>query len=301
MKALKPGSIIEIIAPAGKINVPAELPIVENLIKSWGFTPRFGKHLLSDHAFLSNSTELRFDDLQQALYTPDSEVLWCYRGGSGCAELLPLLAKLAPPAKQKIILGLSDITALLIFLHEHWQWQTFHAPCARQFSNDNLSADSKRLVKSLFLGELHEITIDDLTPLNSLANKPFALNAEIIGGNLAVISHLLGTPYQPHPVSKILLLEDINEPAYKIRRMLTHLTQTGIFNEVKAIIFGEFITDNENEKLLISIELHEFAKIQSVPVLQTKLVGHGNKNYLLPFGKSAELLNHKMTITLPTN
>jgi muramoyltetrapeptide carboxypeptidase len=294
MKVLNATPIIDIIAPAGRIKSPAEIPAVENRIKQWGFQPRFGKNVFGDHSFLSNTTEKRFQDLKNALYATDAKVIWCYRGGSGCAELLPLLTTLPPPLQEKIFLGFSDITSLLIFLHEKWGWNTYHGPGARQILPGILEPPSLEAIKNLFLHNLAEVWIDDFAPINTIAQKPFEITAPIIGGNLAVIAHSLGTPYQPNPANKILLLEDVNEQAYKIRRMLTQLTQAGLFSNIQALILGNFLCNNDEEKDWINTELVEFAAQQIFPVLQTCSIGHGKQNALVPFGNPIILTHQKL-------
>jgi muramoyltetrapeptide carboxypeptidase len=281
MKPLKPNAVIDIIAPAGKIHLPADFSLIESTLQSWGYQARFGEYLLGNHPFLSNTTELRFEDLKNALYSEDSEAIWCYRGGSGCSELLPLLDKLSPPPISKLFLGFSDITSLLVYFTQQWGWTTFHGPGAKQIINDVIDAESLIKVQQLFKGEL-----SPLPPLISLNKFQDKISGELIGGNLSVIIHSLGTPYQIKTEHKILLLEDINESTYKIRRMLTHLTQANIFKNIKALIFGEFI---HPEIDLINQELQEFANKQSFPVYKTNFIGHGKTNYWVPFGERISL------------
>ena len=261
--------IVEVIAPSGKIKNPAEMEHVDNLLKSWGYQARFGKYLISDHPFLSNTTENRFKDLDAALHNPDSTIIWCYRGGSGASELLPFLAKAKKPHKQKIFLGFSDVTALHIFFTQQWGWTTYHGPGARQAAMNEIDAESIKRIKALFE--------------NNLIHPPLLnLSGKFTGGNLSIISSTLGTPYQIKTDNKILFLEDLNEPAYKIRRMLTQLNQAGLLEHIKALVFGDFIHNNPDEKKLIEQELKNFAQDKHIPIRMAAHIGHGKTNYIVP-------------------
>jgi len=280
-KTLSPNAIVDIIAPAGKVPLPAEkeLEAVEKLLKSWGYQARFGKHLLGDHPFLANTTELRFEDLKNALLAKDSEAIWCHRGGSGTIELLPLLESL-PPTSEKIFLGFSDITSLHTFFIQQWGWKTFHGPGARMATTNEIDEESILSVKNLFQGKL--TPIHDFKSLNSHALQ--AIKGEVVGGNFCTLIHAFGTPYQINPTNKILLLEDTNEPAYKIRRMLTQLTLSGILKNIKAIIFGEFTQKDEQQKKWLEEEIKIFAELQSFPVYRTLSIGHGQRDIVMPLG-----------------
>jgi muramoyltetrapeptide carboxypeptidase len=288
------GAMIDIIAPSGKVIDPATFQACEKIINSWGHQVFWGENILGNHSFLSNTVNHRFEDLKNAIYS-SSKVIWGYRGGSGAAELLPLLSTLSPPEKQKIFLGFSDMTSLHIFFTQHWNWTTFHGPGAKQLLNESIDDASLNSVKKLLQQRLnltqynvyHELQLNDY---NSAAkNTTESFSASITGGNLTVICHSLGTPYQMMTKNKILLLEDLNEPVYKIRRMLVHLTQAGIFENIKALILGEFIQQKINNVSETENELLEFSQTQSFPVYRTNRVGHGKQNWVVPFNTEVHL------------
>lgn len=296
INGLSPNDVIDIIAPSGRILDPDNLKRCESEINRWGYVVRFGKYLFSDHPFLSNTPENRWTDLHHALYdsSTTNKAIWIYRGGSGSAELLPYLSSLTPPPQQKIFLGFSDATSLHIFFTQQWNWITFHGPGAKQIIDNQINQVSIdnliQLFNKGFSPEHYNINQTlALESFNTLAEKkakPFT--ASLTGGNLTVISHGLGTPYQIKTDNKVLLLEDINEPAYKIRRLLTQLSQAGIFNNIKALILGEFIDsntkkENPKENFQINKELFDFSESQAYPVFKTPHIGHGNQNIVVPF------------------
>ena len=261
--------VVEIIAPAGKIKNPAELEHIDQMLKSWGYQARFGQYLLGEHAFLSNTAENRFKDLDTALRNHDSNIIWCLRGGSGASELLPYLSAAKKPSHAKLFLGFSDITALHLFFTQKWGWTTYHGPNARQTAMNEIDNESLKRVKNLFENTLIP------PPLLNLSGK-------FTGGNLSIIASTLGTPYQIKTDNKILFLEELNEPAYKIRRMLTQLEQAGLFAHIKALVLGDFMHNDSNEKKLIQTELEQFIKDKHIPTRVTSYIGHGKTNYIIP-------------------
>jgi len=294
----EPGSVIDVLAPSGKVVDPTTFQHCEMIINEWGYQVSWSKNIIGNHAFLSNTITNRFEDLKKALYSP-SKMIWPYRGGSGSAELLPLLSTLPAPKTQKIFLGFSDLTSLHLFFNQQWNWITFHGPVVKQLLNESLDVHSLILLKHFLqhgfdlknYNVYHELQLNDY---NSAAkNNHFNIQAPMTGGNLTVICHTLGTSNQIISDHKILLLEDVNEPAYKIRRMLTHLSQAGIFSKVKAVILGNFIEYNRSEPMKnydTEKELFEFSESQSFPVFKTDKIGHGKQNYVVPFNSTVQLI-----------
>ena len=257
--------MIDIIAPGGEIRDPSGMARLEAALSEWGYHARFGNHILN------NSLKSRLADIKTALYSPDSHIIWTYRGGSGASELLPELYKLAPPEKPKLFLGFSDITALHIFLIQQWGWTVYHGPGARQIADKLIDNESIDQVKLLF-------DTQQTKPL------PLPISGDIIGGNLSIISHSLGTPFQINTDHKHLLLEDVNEPAYKIRRMLTQLKQAGLFKSIKSLLIGEFSHKNPGQQILIQELLQNLQNTQldnTIPVYFAPYIGHGKTNYIV--------------------
>lgn len=281
--------IIDIIAPAaGKDSIREDLPKIADALNLWGYTARFGKHMVGSDPLSSNSNELRLADLKEALYNETSDIVWCYRGGYGCGELIPELAKLTPPKKQKLFIGFSDVTFLHIFLNQHWGWQTVHGPGARQTALKEIDENSQLAIQNILANRPTEFILNQVIALNDSAKKSNTLSGMLTGGNLAIISNTIGTPYQIDTKNKILLLEDINEPSYRVRRLLIHLKHAGLLTGLKAILFGYF----ENSDELINQELIRFASEQDFPVFQTDAIGHGKKNIAVGVGCSIELKTH---------
>ncbi|MFZ0219456.1 MAG: LD-carboxypeptidase [Candidatus Aquirickettsiella sp.] len=299
-QTLKKNSIIDIIAPAGGVADKSVIEKFKSLLESWQLIPRISFDLFAPDLLCANSDEKRFQQLKDALFNTDSHAIWCLRGGYGCTRLIPSLLKLNAPEKSKIFIGFSDITALHLFLQQKWHWQTLHAPTLNQVVHHLIAAENINELKKVIFGQLSELTYS----LKSY-HKPFHsldfIETTLTGGSLSLAQTSLGTNWQIETNHKILFLEDVNESAYRIDRMLQHLQQSGILSHIKALLLGDFTfpAKVEEEKKIQAV-LERFAKEQNFPVLRCPDIGHGKKNRSLPFGTPAllDLTNNQMTIKI---
>ena len=297
-QTLKKNSVIDIIAPASGV---ADISIVEKLksvLESWQLTPRISADLFGPDLLCANSDEKRFELLKDALFNTDSQAIWCLRGGYGCTRLIPYLLKLTPPEKSKLLIGFSDITGLHLFLQQKWHWQTLHGPTLNQVTHHLIVQENIDELKKVIFGQLTEL-IYLLAPYHKPNSRLDSIQAPLTGGSLSLVQTSLGTDWQIETKDKILFLEDVNEVAYRIDRMLQHLQQSGIFTHVKAILFGDFTfpAKLEEEKKIQAI-LERFAKEQNFPVLRCPDIGHGKRNRCLPFGIPALLDLNKNQLTI---
>lgn len=286
---LKPGDTVDIIAPSSKGH-PSVLGKIKALLNSWELHCHIPDDLFGDSLLYANSDEQRFFQLKYALLNNTSKAVWCLLGGFGSTKLIPMLSKIEPPSQSKIFIGFSDITAIHIFLQEKWGWSTIHGPSGYQASLNRVSSDSINLLKKILFHEEETLLYDQITPLNQVAKKNEIIYAPLIGGNLSLIQTSLGTFWQINAFNKILFIEEINERAYRIDRVLAQLSQAGILNQAKAILFGDLIDKGEPDgRFLVKEAVREFAEQCSLPVLQISHVGHGPINNPILFGSTAKL------------
>jgi len=274
---LKPGDTVDIVATSSKCN-PNALGNMKELIESWGLQCHIPDDLFGDSLLYANSDEKRFEHLKNALLNTTSKAIWCLLGGAGASKLIPMLSQIKPPSHSKIFIGFSDITALHIFLQGQWGWSTIHGPSGFQASQNKVSMDSVNLLKNILFNKDYSFSYDQIVPLNQLAENNLQIEAS------------LGTSWQINTKNKILFIEEINERAYRVDRVLAHLSQAGIFDQVKALLFGDFVDKGEPDgTLLVQETLEQFAKQCSLPVLQISNVGHGLVNNPILLGSSAKL------------
>jgi muramoyltetrapeptide carboxypeptidase len=286
---LKPGDTVDIIAPASHTSQLALDSGVEWL-RSLGLVPRLRKGLIKGDLFFAANLDFQKNDLLQALHS-DSKAIWCVRGGYGSMRLIPMLNKLRPPSKPKVLLGFSDITALHLFLNQKWNWPSLHSRNISAMRKEDHLTPDRRSTERLLFGTDQEITFRKLKPLNDHAKEERSIQGRIVGGNLRILQSSLGTPWEIQAKNKILFIEDIGERGYSVHRMLEQLKQAKLIDRgLKALAIGQF-TDGEekNGKDLTMDAIKRIALELPYPVFSGLPCGHGQDNYPLPFNTSCEL------------
>jgi muramoyltetrapeptide carboxypeptidase len=281
---LKKSENIDVIAPAFGY-FPDILVKIESFLSYWDLHPLIPEDIFGADILCAHADEIRFNHLYKALNNQKSRYIWCLRGGYGSARLLSFLKDMPMPSIPKLLIGSSDITALHLFLNQKWGWPSLHAAPLKALVMNEISEESISGLKALLLGAQTRKKHDHLIPLNSAAFQKRSVNAPIIGGNLTLIESSLGTFWQADTFGKIIFLEDVDERGYRIDRSLVHLSQAGLFEHAKAIIFGDFIGGKEKDGTsLIEPVLQRFANAIPIPVLKMEGIGHGFVDSPLPLG-----------------
>jgi len=283
LPVLQPGSGIGLVAPAGPIEEEKILPGIR-LLEEAGFKIKFAPHLFGKFRFFSGTMEQRLKDIHNFLIDPEIEALYAVRGGVGSSQLLPGLDFSLWKKQRKLLIGFSDITALQWAL-----WQKTGLP-----SLSGMTLTSQLRAENPFAGLFFEIlrgerlfyTENDLPPDDFTVLREGRAQGVLIGGTLSIINSLLGTPYFPRLSNIILFLEDINEPVYRIERMLVQLKLAGVLNQVVGLILGRFKSDN---RFLDFWQEVEYLFPPSVPVVGNYPYGHFVRSCVLPSGVQAEL------------
>lgn len=284
LPVLKAGDSVEIIAPASRCSDKQLIELIE-LLASWQLNYIVAEDIFGDDLLCANTDEIRFKSLRNAIENPKTKAIICARGGYGCMRLIPGLTKITPPKIPKLFVGMSDLTALNLYLHQQWDWPILHgAPAIDKFSHESIGA-----FKSLLFGEVDQVELLGL-PMNSLAEKNPLIEASITGGNLSIVQAGIGTVWQLNGSNKIIFLEEVGERGYRIDRMLEHLRQAAIFSNAEAILLGDFIGGKEpNGSSLIEPVIERFAKSCEIPVVKIEGLGHGLTNFPLPLGTMVKL------------
>lgn len=287
---LRPGDRIGIIAPAGPVTQEQLQPEID-LINTKGHSVILSPHLYRKKNYLAGDDDARLEDLHLMFQDKDIKAVLCARGGYGSLRLLDKIDYELIEKNPKVIAGYSDITALLLAIYKKTGLITFHGPVVREFSGNQ----GKNL-NSLF--DLASST----GHLDLDLNRGEALidgNAKgvLLGGNLSLISHLIGTPFMPSLEGAILFIEEKGEPLYRIDRMLTHIRLCGLLDNIAGLIVGHFVDCGDItdiNRLLIDIVLG-----YNIPVFSGLPIGHGKENITIPLGMEAELdtWNRQLFIT----
>jgi len=294
---LKNGDIIDIIAPGYGIK-EKEISLIADYVKSLGYIPRIPHDVIGDHIFCSNDDHIRSKHLIDALTAEDSKAVWCIKGGYGATIIINDLFDIEKPKREKLFIGFSDNTAIHLFLSQNWGWSTLHAPVLWQLAKDKIDEESEKKLIDFLSGEMNQ-QIYNLKQLNDIKpeNNPTEIISEITGGNMMLVQSSLGTNWHIDTKNKIIFLEEIDEKSYRVDRMLTHLRHAGIFDEAKAVIFGDFTGEEIKEQKENTIKvLNSFAKSANIPVYKIYGIGHEATNDPLPLNTKTVISENTLTI-----
>lgn len=241
-KSLKKGDQIAIISPAGSVN-ESQLENGLKIIESKGYEPVLGKHLYTNYwngySYAGTEKE-RISDMNWAFNDEGISAIWTSRGGYGCQHLLRNLKLSKFRKNPKWYIGYSDNTVIQSYLIKN-NFASIHGQTVKT-SSFGVSEESYDLTFDILEGKLPKYSIE-----KSPFNKDGNVEGELVGGNLALIYALLGTPYSFNFKDKILFIEDIGENYYALDRMMISLDLAGVFRQIKGLIVGG-MTNMGNEK-----------------------------------------------------
>jgi muramoyltetrapeptide carboxypeptidase len=299
-QALKPGSTVAIISPAGPLD-PGELDRAVANIESLGFKAKVGKSAGGKNGFLAGTDAERYDDLHAAFADRSIEAVWCSRGGYGVTRLLPMIDFELIRKNPKIVIGYSDITALLLSIYQHSGLVTFHGPVATSTFTDY----SKSNALDVLMGKEPDHSITFPQPPATSDAKPTAppvvitsrkCSGQTIGGNLSLIGAMAGTPYAIGSLkNKVLFLEDVNEPLYKVDRLLTQLLQSTDVRTAAGIVLGQFTTGGNPAAETIDVVKDRLGSLE-IPVVYGFPFGHIREQFTIPICIRADLDTDKMSL-----
>lgn len=281
--ALRPGDRVAVIAPASSFDRASFTAGLEVLGQR--YEVRHDESLFSRERYLAGDDRRRLHELVQALTDPEIRGIFAVRGGYGVMRLLEDLEAALPAAEHradKPLVGFSDLTALHAFLQGRHR-VSIHGPVLTQLGRLSGGA-AERLFGLLESPQAP-------APLQGSATySPGVAEGTLVGGNLSVLTRLLGTPYMPPLEGAILLLEDVGERPYRLDRMWTHLKLAGVFRQVRGIALGDFVGCEEKDASYSSCDvLRELAVATGLPCAAGFPIGHGNVNEAVPLGVRVRL------------
>ena len=247
-------------------------------------------HVFSKLDYLAGADEDRLRDLHEMFRDSHIKAVFCARGGYGTTRLLNRIEYDLIRQNPKILVGYSDITALLMAIHKMTGLITFHGPVVREFATGH--QDNYENLIRLFSSDVPiKLNLAKGDVLN-----PGKATGSLMGGNLSLICHLIGTPFLPSLDGCILFVEERGEPLYRIDRMLTHLKLSGRLSGLSGLVAGTFegCGDPSNiKRLLVDV----FSSLD-IPTATGLEVGHGHRNLALPLGLPTELNTDSMTLSI---
>ncbi|MEX2456676.1 MAG: LD-carboxypeptidase [Balneolaceae bacterium] len=290
---LKEGDTIGLVAPAGIIFDGEEFNRMRSVLEEMGFKVKFGDHVRKRHGYFSGEDEERAEDLNRMFADDEVNGIIAVRGGWGCARILRYLDFDMIRKNPKVYSGFSDNTTLHLAILAYSGLVTFHGPMGNSTWSD--------LTRKYF----HEVLVEGkMSEMKSKSKVKTIQDGKsqggLIGGNLSILTTSLGTPYQPDTRGGILFLEDIGESSYKIDRMLTHLREAGMMEDLAGFVFGKCTNCGDGTQPTFTLEevLKQHIEPLGIPAIYGADISHEDDNFTLPMGLQADLNADDGTITL---
>ena len=245
-----------------------------------GFKIRLPPDSGQSFPYLAGSDQYRLDCFHELWRDPEVSAIMAVRGGYGCLRLIDAIDLDLIKKQPKILIGFSDVTVLLNGLYRHTGLITFHGPMLTTLAGMDKESTEK------FPSCLTHRETPALRPDRLKILRQGTARGRLLGGNLTILSHLIGTPYEPSLTDSILFIEDIGEQPYRIDRMLTQLKLAGRLEGIYGLILGDFTNCGDIELIWNRI-LELFG--DQIPIWSNFPVGHGEQNIILPLGIEVEM------------
>ncbi len=304
-KRIKPGQTVGIIAP-GSFITKEELDETIDNVKNLGFKPYFTENILKRSGYLAGTDEERLSDLHEMFRNPRVDWILAARGGYGCSRILPYINYELIRNNPKVLMGYSDVTALLYAIFAQTGLVGFHGPVGISTFND---FSIEYIEKVLFQPDKGIVLRSNEEDFNG-QKIPFTIRSgqsrgRLIGGNLTLAVSLIGTKYDVDYSGKILFLEEVGEEPYRIDRMLTQMIEAGKFKNLAGIVLGKFRKceiKKEDPEFPKSFTLNEVLYDRlfglNIPVFYGASFGHITNKFVLPIGINVKMDAEEKTITL---
>jgi muramoyltetrapeptide carboxypeptidase len=284
IEPLAPGARVALVAPSGILPDAAHIERAAQNARSLGWTPVLGENVSRLHGYLAGTDEERLADLNRALRDDTVDAIWCIRGGYGAMRILPGIDYDALSSRPRPLIGFSDITALHAAIHRECGIVSFHGPTARGEMTDFSRRSFERAL------------IEQTDPCGHAPQarvlRSGKATGRLAGGNLALVTALLGTPWSVDFNGAILVLEDVDEAIYRVDRMMRQLLLAGALSQCVAMIAGDFRPpsgESAAQNRALDDVLREVADEAGVPCLAGAPFGHIDDQWTLPLGARAVL------------
>jgi len=292
-KMLKKGNTIGIVAPANSDSKDKILRSKDKL-ENLGYKVKLGKHIFDTWHSFAGTDKNRVSDINNFFEDPEIDAIMCLRGGYGSIRIVKDLDIEMIKKNPKIFIGYSDITTIHSALNQKAGLITFHGPMASSnfFNIEKFTLDS--FIESMENNEPREIK--NPVELKSMTGGKAA--GIVIGGNLTTLMGDIRTPNELNFKEKILFIEEIREPTYKIDRILTQLLNSGKLSQLNGIILGDFnrcIPASEYDMSLMDL-FEDRLKNLGIPIIYNFKSGHCKPMVTLPLGIELEIDGDRLTI-----
>jgi len=293
---LQPGNTIGLVCAAGFMAMEKVQTCID-VLQQWGYKVKVGATVGSaSTTYFSGTDEERLNDFQQLLDDDSVHAVLCARGGYGVSRIIDRISFKKFKKQPKWIIGFSDITLLHAHIYSNYGISTLHAPMAGAFNDEGYKNEFVKSLKNALEGKKIRYECKE-----HAFNKKGEAVGELVGGNLALLAHIIGTPSDIKTKGRILFLEDVGEYLYNIDRMLHQLKRSGKLEKLAGLIVGAF-TDNKDTERPFGQNAYEIinniVKEYDYPVCFGFPVSHEKENYALKVGAGYKLKVGKSKVIL---
>ena len=289
--------MVALVAPAGPLADEEEFARAEQIVQSLGLVPKLAKHARAKRGYLAGTDAERAADFNDAIRNPSVRGIFALRGGYGTMRILDAIDYAGLAADPKVVIGYSDLTALLNAITQRTGLVTFHGPVAAlsPFTKSETQWLRRAVMQPEPLGELRGI---------GTAIVSGAAAGRLCGGNLSLVTSLLGTPYALDTAGALLVLEEVEEAPYRVDRMLTQLRLAGALSHVAGVLVGscrncDVAGDHPYAAIPLALTLRDRLGDLGVPVLTDLPIGHDGEQWTLPLGLHARVDDGRLFIDQP--
>jgi muramoyltetrapeptide carboxypeptidase len=298
-RRLRPGQTVGIVAPGSPVVGSDDIAMAREIVEAMGLRAVVAPGVGQRHGFLAGTDRQRADDLNAMFANPAIDAIFAIRGGWGSARILPLIDFDAIRRNPKVFVGYSDITALHTAIEARTGLVTFHGPMGvSTWAEFPLEHFRRVLFDAEALTLANPVRVDNLiqTQHRVVTITPGTARGRLAGGNLTVLSAIIGSPYLPDWTGRILFLEDIDENLHRIDRMLTQLALAGVLQRIAAFVFGK-CTDcapfpgpgGGYGALSFEQIFSDHIAPLGVPAWSGAMIGHITDQWTVPVGLEAEV------------
>ncbi len=288
-KPIKKYDCIGIVAASGPVDQQLLLDGLRN-IHYMGFDSFTGKNICKRKNYMAGSDLTRVSDLNTALADSAIRAIMFARGGYGIMRILDNIDLNAIRKNPKIMIGMSDLTALSLSLFRRCGLVTFAGPMIATENGVNMDKNSMDSLISSITNDLRgrELIQPDVGSVRTIRHGQ--TRGRLLGGCLSLVTALLGTDHIPDFSGAVIFLEEVNEPLYRIDRMLMQLKLNGIFERISGLVLGHFIsTNSEDQRVEVETLVLELTRHLSFPVISGFPHGHALPNLTLPHGAIVDM------------
>ena len=293
---LEKGDVIGIVCPAGAMPAEKASECIRVLNEEWGFRTKTGKTVGNAFNYFSGTDEERLNDFQQMLDDDEVNAILCARGGYGMGRIIDRIDFKKFKKNPKWIIGFSDITILHCHIYSNYYISTIHAPMAAAFNDMGYINRFVQSLKKALGGDKAKYQCDPHE-----FNKKGEAIGEVVGGNLSLLAHLIGTDSDLKTKGRILFLEDTGEYLYNIDRMMYQLRRGGKLSKLAGLIIGGFTDNKDTERPFGQTAyeiLHDVVKDYDYPICFGFPISHEKENYAIKIGVGYKLKVGKSKVML---